>query len=1022
MIKKLFLLLGGLLLSVSLPAQQAYFQQEVNYKIDLTLDDQAHRLSGNIEMEYINNSPNELPEIYLHLWANAYKNRQTAFARQQLQTGSTRFYFAKDKYLGNFSKLDFRVNGNSCEWTYDPQHPDIAILKLDSPLPSGGKIIISTPFDLKIPGSFSRLGHVGQSYQMTQWYPKPAVYDRDGWHPMPYLDMGEFYSEFGDYEVSITLPDNYVVGATGVLETESEYQFLEKKATETEEWLSTLTTPPLIDTFPASSPNTKTLRYRAKQVHDFAWFADKRFYVQKSAVKLASGKKVDTWTMFTNAEADLWKESITYVDRSVKFYSEKVGEYPYPQATAVQSALSAGGGMEYPMITVIGLSGNAQALDEVITHEVGHNWFYGILAFDERDHPWLDEGLNSYYDHRYTEQYYGSAQSDFLPEFLMKSTDYDFLDLAYLFQARRNQDQAPETSSADFERINYFLGAYEKPARIFRYLEKYLSTAKFDRIMQGFYQKWQFKHPQPEDLREYVEKESDKNLDWLFDGLINSNAKIDYAFGGMQSNGDNLQLTVINKGDLAAPFPVSGLQDGKIVSTQWYEGFKGKQKVEFLQGGYDQIVIDEQRYTLDKDRKNNNLKTKGILKTVEPLRFQFLTGLENSKRTSIYWAPLLSWNNYDKTMLGLALYNTSLPANRFEFALAPQYSFVTKEVSGLANVKYNLFPNSGLFRKVTFDLGWKSYHYNYNWPNDYYLKYHRLSPNVSFEFRKKPANSNLYQRLHLRSLLLWQETPDFSPEGAYQGNEVEDSWIKQLIYEAENRRVLHPYHFIVSLEQQNYESAAGQEHYLKASLEANLAYTYQRGKNIHFRIFAGGFLDNSRRDAGSLSNLATRGTYALTSQGFNDYQFDDFYFGRSDQSGIWSHQISLRDGGMKNAFSSAFGLGQSNNYILALNIKADLPPDLPLNIPLKPYFDLGYFDNATPTGQGASISDQLLYSGGLMLDFFDGIIGVYFPLINSENMDIPYQEREDGKFIGRVTFSLDFHRLNPWRAVDRIRF
>ena len=169
------------------------------------MDDENHTLNGSIEMEYFNNSPDELKDIWMHLWANAYKNRNTAFSKQKARTGSTKFYFAEEHQLGNFSELDFRVDDKTIDWEFDPKNPDIARLTLNKPIKSGEKIIISTPFNLKIPASFSRLGHVGQSYQMTQWFPKPAVYDKDGWHPMPYLDMGEFYSEFGSFDVKITL-------------------------------------------------------------------------------------------------------------------------------------------------------------------------------------------------------------------------------------------------------------------------------------------------------------------------------------------------------------------------------------------------------------------------------------------------------------------------------------------------------------------------------------------------------------------------------------------------------------------------------------------------------------------------------------------------------------------------------------------------------------------------------------------------------------------------------------------------
>ncbi|MEO1434818.1 MAG: hypothetical protein AAFV80_04735 [Bacteroidota bacterium] len=196
----LFFLLSGLFANASFG--QEYFQQQVDYLISVTLNDSLHEIQGDISMEYTNNSPDQLSFIYMHLWPNAFQDLGTAFAKQRLEDGSTRFYYADQKERGNIDQLDFKVDNKTVNWEYDADHLDIAIIRLNEPLVSGGKITITTPFKVQIPKSFSRLGHVGQSYQMTQWYPKPAVYDKNGWNPMPYLDMGEFYSEFGNFEVS----------------------------------------------------------------------------------------------------------------------------------------------------------------------------------------------------------------------------------------------------------------------------------------------------------------------------------------------------------------------------------------------------------------------------------------------------------------------------------------------------------------------------------------------------------------------------------------------------------------------------------------------------------------------------------------------------------------------------------------------------------------------------------------------------------------------------------------------------
>ena len=175
------------LLPISLDGQRAYWQQEVNYKIEVKLDDNQHTLKGKIELEYVNNSPDTLREIYMHLWPNAYKHRSTAYAQEQANNGKVDFHLSSKQERGYIDRLSFKIDDRSVKMEYDASNPDIALLKLRSPL-MPGKRLIETPFYVKIPHTFSRLGHVKQDYQICQWYPKPAVYDFNGWHPMLYRD------------------------------------------------------------------------------------------------------------------------------------------------------------------------------------------------------------------------------------------------------------------------------------------------------------------------------------------------------------------------------------------------------------------------------------------------------------------------------------------------------------------------------------------------------------------------------------------------------------------------------------------------------------------------------------------------------------------------------------------------------------------------------------------------------------------------------------------------------------------
>lgn len=509
--KNIILLFSAYCLLPPAFCQQSYWQQQVNYTIDVSLNDKDNTLDAFEKIEYSNNSPDTLKFIWFHLWPNAYKNDRTAFSDQLLLNGNTRFYFSDKEERGYINRLDFKVNDVTATMEDHPLYIDIIKLILPSPLAPGQKCTITTPFHEKLPFNFSRGGHDGESYQATQWYPKPAVYDKNGWHPMPYLDQGEFYSEFGNFDVSITVPKNYVVAATGELQNEEEKNWLktrasfswtpEKKKIKTKGGGTRIIT----EQFPPSAKETKTLRFTQDNIHDFAWFADKRFIVNEDTCRLPSGREIRVFSYYTPVQKEKWQKSVQFTKDAVLYYSTRVGEYPYNTVSVVQGPESFGGGMEYPTITVISPMPSEKSLDIVIAHEVGHNWFYGILASNERDHPWMDEGINSYYEHAYAEKKYGSSPS---AEKLLLETE----EVA-------KTDQAIENKSETFSETNYNLVVYYKTAEWLRYVESQIGTSALDKAMQEYFQQFRFKHPQPDDIRRTMEEATGKDLNTEFSYL-----------------------------------------------------------------------------------------------------------------------------------------------------------------------------------------------------------------------------------------------------------------------------------------------------------------------------------------------------------------------------------------------------------------------------------------------------------------------------------------------------------------------
>ncbi len=559
-----------------LQAQQGYWQQRVDYTIQVSLDDKEKVLTAEETIRYTNNSPDTLYYIPFHIWANAYKNDQSAFSEQLLRNGHTAFYFAGEEQRGYIKQLAFRVNGVAANIAVDSTHADIITLLLPQPLYPGQTIVITTPFHEKLPYNFSRGGYEGETFQVTQWYPKPAVYDSKGWHPMPYLDLGEFYSEFGDFDVTITLPQNYIVAASGKLQNEEELEKLKTLGRQNPQQQSNFLTwhqslrqeairnkKPFVEVMPSSSASFKTLRYQLSNAHDFAWFASKLFLVQYDTIQLGN-QSVDAFTFCNPWDKRNWQNSLRYVKDGVHFYSDKLGEYPYNVVSAVLGNSSKeGGGMEYPTITLLEMSDSGEALDATIVHEVGHNWLYGILASNERDHAWMDEGINTYYENRYIHGKYRSiAKKTFINNKL--PAEEDTLLLATLHKL--GKDQPINLTADSLTEMNYALSVYSKGSMWMKSLEKRLGTSLFDSSMHDYFNQWKFKHPYPPDFKKNIERVSGFAIDSLYQQLYTTGSLYSTTQKQLKLTGlFNLKNTVSYRYISLAPAAGYNYYDGLMI-------------------------------------------------------------------------------------------------------------------------------------------------------------------------------------------------------------------------------------------------------------------------------------------------------------------------------------------------------------------------------------------------------------------------------------------------------------------------
>ncbi len=720
-----------------------YWQQKVVYDLDVTLIDSLHQVKGHETISYMNNSPDDLDYIWMHLWPNAYKNNRSALAKQKFNSFSTKMHFLPDSSFGWIDIENVTGGDQPLKWEYRSEDTlDVAKFYLPEPLASGDTLLMELDFTVRVPNVLSRLGHFGNHYEVTQWYPKPAVYDAKGWHPMSYLDMGEFYSEWGDFTVSITVPENYRVAATGVLQDSSELVWRDSLADLGNTYLDSFKMEPvpklpglkaLIADKPASSKHFKTITFKQDKVHDFAWFADKRFIILRDDVELPSGRSTQTWTFALPKNLKNYRLSNTYIGDALSFYSESFMEYPYAHATVVDGDFSAGGGMEYPMITLINSTRMPPVMELVIMHEVGHNWFYGLSGSNERDYPWMDEGLNSYAENlywanKYSDDYMLALHEEepgwyALVRYVFKdATKSAIEDLSYYMSAMPKLDQAPNLTSEAFTDFNYGMMVYKKAALATESLHAYLGDTMMDSVWHAYFDTWAYKHPQPEDIRQVFETVSGEDLSWYFDDMLGSTGKIDYALDDFSSsprgNGYETTVKISNHGDFSPPLAIGVKgEDAKEQKTVWVRP-SGEHDVFQIQTDFPvkTAILDPDLTLLDVKRSNND----------KQLNLDFDLAQLSLNPQADYIVTLIPYVWYDSIDLispGLVLSHKNFIAwSDIDWYLRVFVGPITKAPGFTAAVGEKRFPQTG--REI--------YHHA-RFANDWYYRLAEVSTN----FRKR---------------------------------------------------------------------------------------------------------------------------------------------------------------------------------------------------------------------------------------------------------------------------------------------
>lgn len=521
--KKLFLFLIAGMLSVAVTAQQhGYWQQHVDYTMEIDVDVETHRFTGTQKLVYTNNSPDVLDRVYYHLYFNAFQPGSMMDVRSrtiQDPDGRVRdrILYLEEDDIGFHNILSLKQDGRDVEFNVEGT---ILVVELNKPIQPGKKTTFEMEFESQVPEQVRRSGKQnaeGVEFSMSQWYPKLAEYDYRGWHPNPYIGR-EFHGVFGEFDVKITIDKDYVLGATGILQNPNEvghgYQDEGREV--------------------RYRGDKITYHFKAENVLDFFWGADPDFVHTQAQVpngpKLHFFYQADQISVQASDEENAqylqyWEQLPDFLVRAFEYANEHFGEYPYPQYTTIQGG---DGGMEYPMGTLITGARSLGSLVGVSVHEMYHSWYQNVIATNEALYEWIDEGFTSY------------ASAETMDHLFNRGAEFPYSgSYRGYYSLVESGLEEPMSTHADHYNTNFAYGraAYSKGAVYLGQLDYIMGHETFRRAIKEFHNQWKLKHPTDLDVIRLMERESGMVLDWYHEYFVNTTKTIDYGIKAVAGDG-----------------------------------------------------------------------------------------------------------------------------------------------------------------------------------------------------------------------------------------------------------------------------------------------------------------------------------------------------------------------------------------------------------------------------------------------------------------------------------------------------
>ena len=577
-----------------------YWQQYVNYEMDIDFDVKDYQYEGQQKLVYTNNSPDTLKRVFYHLYFNAFQPDSEMDVRSRtIEDPDSRVgdriskldedeigFIKVDKLTQNGNALNYKVEGTVLE------------VELNKPILPGQTTTFHMDFNGQVPKQIRRSGRnnaEGVELSMTQWYPKMAEYDFEGWHADPYIGR-EFHGVWGDFDVKIHIDKDYILGGSGYIQNPNEVGYGYED-----------------DGVKVKRKGKKlTWHFIAPNVHDFTWAADPDYIHDK--VEAEDGTMLHFLYKDNDDIKENWKKLQTKSEELLAYFNENIGQYPYDQYSIIQGG---DGGMEYAMCTLITGEREFGSLVGVTAHEMAHAWFQHILATNEAQHEWMDEGFTTYIS--------TLAMNEIMDQ--GKTNPFENTYRGYVSLANSGFEQ-PQTTHADRYRYNqaYGISAYTKGAVFLAQLDYLIGKENVEKTLKRYFDEWQFKHPTPNDFIRVAEKVSGAELSWYLNDWTRTTNTVDYGIKDVTTEPEVTMITLERIGLTPMPIeveitytngntemkyiPLRIMRWKKIIDADILDDWAWAYptytlEVPTARFGISKIEIDPSKLMADVDRENN---------------------------------------------------------------------------------------------------------------------------------------------------------------------------------------------------------------------------------------------------------------------------------------------------------------------------------------------------------------------------------------------------------------------------------